>query len=571
MKNSLIYSQITKSTSIYNAIYSLESYIFEKDLLCKRDRYVYRRLKDKFDDNFISQYVDQCKNRIESIINSDSLFDCRVYFKAKKYDNNKVEFRPIHSARLKDQICMVVLLSVLMFDDSSEKRKLSDISRLLPANFYGNIPSTNINELFKPWNKQYKEYSDATLEANRNYCETGKYKYELTLDLVRFFPSINPLFLYGFILEKWPVSSSKKDKEVLKKILEKLLFFNVDIPKELHEYYYPKEIDKSYKFNLGIAQGLPQGYFFGNICMCVIAGIENKMFEGDSYFYVDDSVVYTNENVSEEKIKILEKEINLEIDRYCGASDLKNSLLKPFIENPKFKFHIEIHSLKGKSEFKEIDRIDSLFTLSKPASLLPFEIRTAQDEHEDITLRKKIEVLLKTVDSLIGAAKKNENQNELKRLYRFKKFYKNRLNNLKAIDSSGPLYTPEDLNEFIDEFQLDKELAGSKFFELLESDVFEFKSKLIARQLGGNELKNDLESRFLDFENKFIGGSWKDLKGYFYYNTVLSSIYNEKNCSPNNYETLKWHRIFQGIKDSSRRINTEDRVKIIAEITDLVK
>lgn len=159
MQNSKIYKQITSPEEIYKAIYSLESYIFEKHLLNDSDYQEFILLQDKYNEVFIEKFTQRCIKRIETVINTDELFESKVFFRPKKYVEEKknVEFRPLHSASLVDQVCMVVLLSSLMFDDSSGKRKLSAISRLLPANFYGNVPSLKVTEVFKPWNKQYRE------------------------------------------------------------------------------------------------------------------------------------------------------------------------------------------------------------------------------------------------------------------------------------------------------------------------------------------------------------------------------------------------------------------------------
>ena len=60
--------------------------------------------------------------------------------------------------------------------------------------------------------------------------------------------------------------------------------------------------EKSDKFVRGIPQGLPQSYFLGNIYMISIAEIFRKKFTGVSYFYVDDSVIFTND-VREDNFK----------------------------------------------------------------------------------------------------------------------------------------------------------------------------------------------------------------------------------------------------------------------------
>ena len=59
-------------------------------------------------------------------------------------------------------------------------------------------------------------------------------------------------------------------------------------------------------FAKGVAQGLPQSYFFGNLCMAYIRKeiVAADMFKGKDYFYVDDSVIYVkgfNEKILEVK------------------------------------------------------------------------------------------------------------------------------------------------------------------------------------------------------------------------------------------------------------------------------
>ena len=46
-----------------------------------------------------------------------------------------------------------------MFDDSDGTRKYSELSKMLPHNFYGNIPSENVDILFKKWSEKYRQYT----------------------------------------------------------------------------------------------------------------------------------------------------------------------------------------------------------------------------------------------------------------------------------------------------------------------------------------------------------------------------------------------------------------------------
>lgn len=570
MQKSKIYQQITSSEEIYKAIYSLESYIFEKHLLSESDYQVFMLLHDKYNEGFIKEFTQKCIKRIETIINSDALFDCFIFFRPKKYDKaaRNVEFRPLHSASLTDQVCMVVLLSALMFDDSSGKRKLSAISRLLPANFYGNIPSLKVTEVFKPWNKQYKDYSADTIDANRQFLDNKKFKYELTLDLVKFFPSINPAFIYNYILDKWSINALSNDVTCLKIILVKLLYFSVDIPSPLKKYYYPTSIKPSkLEYNIGIAQGLPQAYFFGNICMSVIASQIKKQFNGESFFYVDDSVVFTNKKVNQVAIDLLVENINDDIEEYTQLPNIEDASLLKHLQRTKDAYHLNIHPLGKKSVFNSIRTIDSLSLLATPASTFHNEIRTSQDEFEDIGLLRKAEALLGAVDKLI--VHNVDNQSELKRLHRFRKFYRNRVNILKHAQSMDDVIEVKDIDSFSYKYGLLIHPKDTAFFDLLDSDVFLFESQLIAEQLSTDKsLFKKFISSINNFEYSCLDASNPEkLKDNLYLNRVLLSIYNQPVIRNYKYETLEYSKELRGIRYGNNLANVQ-KVKGISEIID---
>lgn len=129
--------------------------------------------------------------------------------------------------------------------------------------------------------------------------------------------------LYNLILSLIPITISGMELELYKRLLIKLLVCKIHkldpIPSKI---YYGKELEESeMKFAKGIAQGLPQSYFFGNICMIEISKIFQKYFDGESLFYVDDSVFFTNniESVEdfESKLALINKEIKEEfVDKY---------------------------------------------------------------------------------------------------------------------------------------------------------------------------------------------------------------------------------------------------------------
>ena len=59
-----------------------------------------------------------------------------------------------------DQIAMTAMLQLLVFDiDKNGKLILSEMSRIIPDDFYGNRISIDGKHLFKPWQEQYQSYS----------------------------------------------------------------------------------------------------------------------------------------------------------------------------------------------------------------------------------------------------------------------------------------------------------------------------------------------------------------------------------------------------------------------------
>lgn len=121
--NMSLKEQILSRSNIYSAIYCMESYVFEKGLLntnenvcsmegrviANNDLELYYALGDKFNHKLIQDVISLCIKRLTELLSSnDELFEIYVYFKLKSYDNdNGLKFRPMHTARLIDMICMV--------------------------------------------------------------------------------------------------------------------------------------------------------------------------------------------------------------------------------------------------------------------------------------------------------------------------------------------------------------------------------------------------------------------------------------------------------------------------------
>ncbi|MBI9062111.1 MAG: hypothetical protein JEZ14_08975 [Marinilabiliaceae bacterium] len=585
MQTSEIYKQIVRPDNIYKAIYAMESFVFEKELLSDKsgiytDKYLrhysdislYAALRDKYNDILIDHVIAACISKINQLTKiTNNLFKCNIYFKAKKYDEGKVEFRPIHTSNLLDQICMVAMLMPIMFDDSSKKRELSPISRLLPANFYGNMPSTNMAELFKPWNKQYKEYSTKAIEAGAEYKKNNKYKYEVNLDLKRFYPSIDPLFVHNYILSKWPVGTSNKDMKCIDWILSKLLYLDITgLPTSLRGLYNETKVSKNNKgkfHNVGVPQGLPQAYFFGNICMTLIARETNKLIEGDAYYYVDDSVIYTNVEKDNGVFKKLHDNIRQEMH-----SIIDNGPHKVSKDQNNVYYDIQFYDFNDdKSSHFEINpvNINSLFFLAKPASPLNFEISTASDEYDDVSLLSKCIAILDVIDRLVTIS---ENETQKKLLKRFKKFYTNRKNYLIAVQANDIGYDKDKIDEFINRHGLNDEPSNSDFFDRLKDDVFQFEGKLIAQQIAdfSNEKNDDLLHVVKAFEFKCLGSTAdfnrQNIDDYFYYSKFLKHYAEGKDIQINQYQSLESHQLLRVIKDN-QRLTYSDKFDRIKELT----
>jgi len=576
MKNSKLYKSLISKENIYKSIYSLESYVFEKELLSIEDIEKYNNLTDKFNHQKIDSVIEECIKKIENVFESDELFDINVFFKPKKYDDtsNSVEFRPIHSADLITQICIVSMLNLIMFDDSENKRKLSDISRLLPSNFYGNIPSTNIDCLFEPWNRKYQEYSEKAIKAHNQYLKTEKYKQEINLDLKKFFPTIDPEYIYSFILEKWPITSTKEDIACLKILLEKLLFFKINIPEEWLSVYYHKDafetiLKNKWFFNIGIPQGLPQAYFFGNICMLIISKEIKKKFKGEAFYYVDDSVIYTSFENDENAFFQAIKQLNISINERIYETKkqaVRNKDINEF--NNLIKYKVKIHDeLRGKSTISQISLEESLYEFAKPASAISFEIKAAIDELEDSSLRDKIEAILKAIEFRLKNESNSVNpvtENNLKLLQRYKKFYTNRLNILKQRDENE--ISNSRIEEFYSKYKLDKEPIESIFFKKLEDDVFDFESKMLIRQLQVNtKAQNDIIDTVMQFELKFDKQT-KRIKNH-YFSTVLKNCvefqkFNIKTYDYLEYRTAKTIESFSKVKRENKEIVLQSFIKL---------
>ena len=440
---------ILSDENIYLAVYAMRSYVFDPQLLDLRDKEMLISLSDPFNEKQICKMIEKVKTILTHILDKeDYLFTTRVYFKPKSFEDGSPIYRPIHTTRLEQLISMVALLHPFIYEIPSDTNKwnlnLSNYSRLIPNNFYGNRVSLKPEELFKDWRGQYKKYTQKANEYFKAFYESQKYKYELKLDLKKFFPSVDPLAVYGILMEHMPVTLSPEDIKTFKTAAYKLLVCEIENlnTEEAQKYYYDS-CGVTPVYTRGIAQGLPQSYFFGNICMINISHIFDKIYGGKSVYYVDDSYIYTDQEIEnkenfKKQLEEINKQIRQEITGYAQKANVDSFFAKK-ISFQKFKdkllsvnpncYNVEVHT-QGKSTFTRIGNVSRgevyLRNLSREASQIGTDIHSSYSEEEDETLLHRTHALRQAVDKEIENAQKNREESYKEKLERYNKFFKYR-------------------------------------------------------------------------------------------------------------------------------------------------
>lgn len=445
-----IKERLLSDKNIFLSIYLIDSYIQNRELLSPEERETLIRLKDIFDIKTIDKVVEDVKERLIDIVEVETkYFKVNVFFKPKKYDNSNIVFRPLHTSSLIDQIAMIAMLQILVYDISDDGKLVpSELSRLIPSNFYGNRIAFNGRQLFKSWQKQYQEYTSKSNEMLYRYCETLEYKYEVSLDLENFFPSINPQILYNFLCKHLPLKLSQEDNNTYKIIFKKLLIFELEELKgaELNWYLGIKghEYDKlnmkqKCSYAKGMPQGLPHTYFMANVFMLLIKDTYAKALPGDMLFYVDDSVIYTNgqegELNKENFVRIIEK-INQSISEYEKQLLIEHAQQedKIFPFNYQYStndFGVKVHDANKKSVFSEINIAKEnageryLHGLCRETSKVGFDMFTTFSDEEISMLRSRTQEILNAINKEINHVGLNDSSNKvyIDKLIRYKKFF----------------------------------------------------------------------------------------------------------------------------------------------------
>lgn len=131
-----------------------------------------------------------------------------------------------------------------------------------------------------------------------------------------------------------------------------------------------------------------------------------SMFEGEAFYYVDDSVIYTNgieEEIFSEKIDELNNLIRTSFNQKYGQNkSIITSCLdrKKLYFNNLIEYEIEIHKGDKSSinpigeAYNDLSKLQNLATqISGVASIF-----STLDETEDSNLKKKLEILIVAID-----------------------------------------------------------------------------------------------------------------------------------------------------------------------------
>lgn len=496
IKDSTIYKKLFNDKNIYLALYSVESYITNRELLSSKDKKKLEQLKDKFNEKNIRYWINLVKKRLEKIIDNDEYLETKVYFKPKSYKDNRVDFRPVHTATLLDQIAIVAMLNILIYDIEDSKITMSNLSRLIPHNFYGNRVAYQPEKLFKPWQDQYKEYTTKANELYRKFHENREYKWEISLDLKNFFPSINPISLYNYILEMIPVNIENEDKEMFSLILKKLIFIKLNSLNKQDMKNYSGENNVECIFAKGLPQGLPQCYFLANLLMIKIEEFYKEEFQGKMLFYVDDSVIFTNDLVDpsslDEKIVQLNKKIEEWIKKMYKNNKYLDNVLCDEVKRIEKLYKIEIHGTDHKSTATNI--IESkegeiyLHCIGRETSKTSFDMNTSFSDDQSKMLKNKIECILNAIEKEMDRLNGKE-ESYKKKIIRYKKFFKYRLKELTYREECEIENLITELEADLDFDEKNPNESLKRFFEKYNEDTLAVSITFVLRKM--KELNED--------------------------------------------------------------------------------
>lgn len=405
--------------------------------------------------------------------------------------------------------------------------QLSNLANLIPNNFYGNRISSNPGRVYEKWQSQYKEYTGKASELFLKYHNTREYAYEIDIDIIDFFPSINPEYIINYIMEKLPIYMSDEDMEVTKKILIKLIYIelkNVNWnkqQKDLWNSYFSIYSDKETLyvqerfFAVGLAQGLVQSYFFANIFMMLVAKAYEKEFSGEALYYVDDSVLFTNhfeETTFDVSLGNIEKMINAgvkdSIRKKCESESGQKA--REFVRY--LSYEIQIHKNDDKSTYTNVLRSKTgevyLTNLCRAVSQATMEINNSFSDNQDLTLRARLKKLCEEIDKEIKLVSRLIEEkkdvvlmkNYQKKLIRYKKFFKYRCMLLQFREE---LKFNNIFENIIEPLLNTKKIDVAKFYEDYDDDIF-WAGIIFAIKIADKSLDREVATKNVSKINMYI-------------------------------------------------------------------
>lgn len=439
--------RILSDTNIYAAIHALPNTLREKSLICGDQQRYLKDLREVYrygasHDKFISH----CKDKLEKALDDEfsEPFKVSFFLKFKDFEDGCAQYRPIHNCDIATHVCLLAMLQTLCFEDDYEKRtrELSGLSKLIPNNYWGNRISTNGNEIYKPWAPAYTSYIRETINKAKKYKNNKQYNNEVNLDFKDFFPSINLGWLSNTIKNKLYIKyTTEEDRETLNRILELLLYFEIDsvetyTDRELSIYYgQPTTFnDSTTYYTKGLPQGLPHTYFFANIAMAEIEPYIRNEFDGDADFYVDDAVIFCNCDKNDFKSKVDRLNFLFDISDINSCNYSEDVYINDF-QNTHFAIGIQLHD-KHKSSIISLTEdksfaSDNLAMLYRNASGISIEIRTSLSDLNDQITLNETQTICNAIKKELGRLDKikdeaDQDTLESIRLYekRIKSYYK---------------------------------------------------------------------------------------------------------------------------------------------------
>lgn len=420
--------RVLSDENIYAAIHALPNTINEKSLICgDQERYL-KELEDIYKYGATHrELLHTCKNKLRKVLDAATpqYFKVSFFLKIKDFNNGTANYRPIHNCDIETHVCLLSLLQVLCFEDdySMGRRELSGLAQLIPNNFWGNQLSTKGNNIYKPWAPAYTSYVKKSIQKAKTYKKTQVYNNEINLDFKDFFPSINLGWLSNTIQNKLSLKYSNiDDTQTLKRILELLLYFEIDSQETYNDWelsiYYDnptKFINNRRYFTRGLPQGLPHTYFLANIVMSEIEPHILKEFNGDCDFYVDDIVIFCNCEKSSLKDKIHNLNYIFSTSEINTTKYSSNNSIAKF-QKEHFNVGVQLHSgrkcsiidLSQDASFAS----DNLALLYRNASGISIEIKTSLSDTNDLTTLSEINAILEAIERELDRLKQFENELE---------------------------------------------------------------------------------------------------------------------------------------------------------------